>query len=107
MKQNIRIVFTHSGKHLWFTLFPTNVNGSIVFRECDELSIKLASSCITSSIGRFEFEDTHLEKWYSGTVVDYNPVSKLRTIKYDGEEDHCQFDITVDYIVGDLVVIDN
>ena len=40
-------------------------------------------------------------------MVDYNPVSKIRTIKYDGEEDHCQFDITVDYIVGDLVVIDN
>ena len=107
MKQNIRIVFTHSGKH----------------RPIDDLIQELASFIDSSShslytidpltlVGKkvnhkFELEDTHLEKWYSGTVVDYNPVSKLHTIKYDGEEDHCQFDITMDYILGDLVVTDN
>ena len=56
---------------------------------------------------KFELKDTHLEKRYSGTVVDYDPVTKLYTIMYDGEEDHCQFDIIVDYILGDLVVADN
>ena len=107
LKQNIRIVFTHSGKH----------------RPIDDVIQELASFIDSSShslntidpltlVGKrvnhkFELEDTHLEKWYSGTVVDYDPVSKLHTIKYDGEEDHCQFDITVDYILGDLVVTDN
>lgn len=40
-------------------------------------------------------------------VVDYDPGTKLHTIKYDGKEDHYQFDVTVDYILGDLVVVDN
>ena len=107
LKQNIRIVFTHSGKQ----------------RPLNEIAQELASFIGSTSASlkiidpftllgkrvhhKFELEDTHLEKWYSGMVVDYDPVTKLHTIKYDGEEDHCQFDVTVDYILGDLVVIDN
>ena len=33
--------------------------------------------------------EPNIERWYSGIVVDYDPISKLHTIKYDGEEDNC------------------
>ena len=48
-----------------------------------------------------------MDKWYSGIVVEYDSVGKLHRIRYDGEEDECQFDITVDIILGDLVIIDD
>jgi len=56
---------------------------------------------------KFELEGSREDKWYSGSVVEYNPVGKLHGIKYDGEEDECHFDITVDIILGDLVVLDD
>ena len=27
---------------------------------------------------KFELEDSHVDKWYSGIVVEYDPVSKLQ-----------------------------
>ena len=107
LKQNIKIAFTHSGKQRPLNDIIQEL-GSYIDSSSDSLKIVDPFTLIGKRVNRkFEVEDTHLEKWYSGTVVDYDPVSKLHTIKYDGEEDHCQFDITVDYILGDLVVIDD
>ena len=106
LKQNIKIIFTHSGKHR-----PLNDIVQELASFIDSTSGLLKTIDPFTLVGKrvnhkFELEDTHLERWYSGVVVDYDPVSKLHTIKYDGEEDSCQFDITVDYILGDVVVVD-
>ena len=107
LKQNIKIVFTHSGKHRPIDDI-INELASFIDSSSDSLNIIDPLTLVGKRINhKFELEDTHLEKWYSGTVVDYDPVTKLHTIMYDGEEDHCQFDIIVDYILGDLVVADN
>ena len=106
LKQNIKIAFTHSGKQRPLNDIIQEL-GSYIDSSSDSLKIVDPFTLIGKRVNRkFEVEDTHLEKWYSGTVVDYDPVSKLHTIKYDGE-DHCQFDITVDYILSDLVLIDD
>ena len=63
----------------------------------------------TSLIGKrvehkFEHEDTHEAEWYCGSIVGYDPSTKLFEITYDGEDNSCNFDIILDLIFGDLVI---
>jgi len=107
LKQDIRIFFSHFGKQRTLDDVVQELGR---FIESSATSLKFADGFLL--VGKrinhkFELEDTHVDKWYSGTVVEYDPVSKLHRIRYDGEEDECQFDITVDIILGDLVVIDD
>ena len=44
-------------------------------------------------------------KWYTGTVLEYDCHVKTHEILYDGEQDHCFFDLTMDLINGDLNII--
>ena len=107
LKQNIRIVFTHSGKHHPLKDIIQEL-ASFIDNSSSSLKIIDPLTLIGKRVNhKFELEDTHLEKWYSGIVVDYDPVSKLHTIQYDGEEDQCKFDVIIDIILGDLVVTDN
>ena len=39
----------------------------------------------------------------SGTIINYDPVTHLHEVTYDGE-DHRFFEIIIDIIIGDLVV---
>ena len=55
---------------------------------------------------KFELELTNELKWYCGTVFEYDSHNKTYTILYDGEEDHCFFDLTLDLLIGDIKVLD-
>ena len=37
-------------------------------------------------------------KWYDGTILSYDSSSKTHEILYDQEDDHCSFDIILDYL---------
>ena len=43
--------------------------------------------------------------WYVGTVIGYRVSDKAHCIKYDGEEEVCYFDLTIDFLNGDIVII--
>lgn len=43
--------------------------------------------------------------WYVGTVIDYRLSDKTHCIEYDGEEEVCYFDITIDFLNGDIVLL--
>ncbi len=45
-------------------------------------------------------------KWFTGTVLGYDNTTKTHKIKYDGEDDQCQFDLNIDLLSGDIKVID-
>ena len=51
---------------------------------------------------KFELEETQEEHWYYGSVIGYDPLTKLHEVSYDDEEEHCHFDLTQDLILGDL-----
>ena len=55
---------------------------------------------------KFELEETHEEHWYYGCVIGYDVATKLHEVIYDGEEEHCHFDLTQDLIMGDLKVLE-
>jgi len=53
---------------------------------------------------QFKINDTET-KWFKGTIVDYNRCTKKHTIKYDEEDDCCEFDLNIDLISGDLKIL--
>ena len=68
------------------------------------------SSCLPSEYASFiknskqDMDNTY--RWYLGTVIAYQPTDKTHCILYDGEEEACYFDLTVDFLTGDLILID-
>ena len=64
----------------------------------------------TSLIGtkvkqRFLDEVDGTPTWYSGTVIDYSHHEKAHCLAYEGESECCHFDLTLDFILGDLLVL--
>lgn len=46
---------------------------------------------------RFELtDDCHTVKWYKGTVLQYDKVTKEHTIMYEDEDSPCSFDLVFD-----------
>ena len=49
--------------------------------------------------------DSGEESWFSGVVVSYYVDNNTHEILYDGESEHCHFDLTQDIIDGDLKIV--
>ena len=56
---------------------------------------------------RFEIDNTSEVQWYHGTVIDYNDATKLHEIEYEGEEEHCSFNLRIDLLNGDIRVLES
>lgn len=44
--------------------------------------------------------------WYVGQVLDYCDQDKTHCIKYEREDEVCSYDLTLDFILGDVILID-
>ena len=55
---------------------------------------------------RFEVDNTGTVKWYHGIIITFDPSTNLHEIEYEGEEEHCYFDLTIDLFNGDIKVLD-
>ena len=108
LKRKIIIPFTHSRSQRPVDVIVQELADYI---DTSDLPLIVASTASepTSLIGKrvehkFEHEDTREAEWYCGSIVGYDPSTKLFEIAYDGEEDSCNFDIILDLILGDLVI---
>lgn len=102
--QDIRIVFSHARKqrplHELVKELSEYIDKNTLYSEY----IQDPSILVGKSIQhRFETDDSTV--WYNGFVVGYIPSSKTHEIKYEGEEEHCKFDLILDLLNGDLKVI--
>jgi hypothetical protein len=106
LKQNIHIPLSQCGKQRLVCDIQEDLEGYIVK---NPLPIVQPNALVGKHIKhRFEIEDSvECDYWYSGMIVDYDPNTHLHEIKYDGEEEHCFFAITIDIIMGDLIVENN
>ena len=50
-------------------------------------------------------EDHDSFTWYVGQVLDYCDQDKTHSIKYEGEDEVCSFDLTLDFVLGDIILI--
>ena len=55
---------------------------------------------------RFEIDDEGSVKWYCGKIVAFDASTNSHEVQYEGEEEHCFFDLTVDLVNGDIKVLD-
>ena len=104
LKQGIRITFTQSRRQRPLEEIIKNLSDFIAENPLD---IPDAASLIGRRIcHKFELAETHQEQWYYGCVLGYDVTTKLHEVIYDGEEDHCYFDLTQDLITGDLKILE-
>ena len=56
---------------------------------------------------RFQDEGADPESctWYIGEVIGYRDADKTHCIHYDGEDEVCYFDLTIDFLNGDIVLL--
>ena len=105
--QNIHITFTRSRRQR-----PIHE----IVRELSDYIERNSSKCSgyiqhpNALIGRqishkFKIGDAGEVKWYHGTVLNFDAATGNHEIIYDGEEEHCHFDLTVDLLSGDLKVL--
>ena len=105
--QNIRIVFSHSRKQRPISEVVKELSKYIDQNssECSELT-EDPNSLVGKRIShKFETDDTREIVWYHGSVIGYDMATKTHEIVYEGEEEHCYFDITLDLLKGDLKVL--
>ena len=107
--QTVPIVFTNHRKQR-----PVQ---DIVKELCDFLdqnTVPTEFECFvknpTSLVGRnvkhrFLDETANTLTWYTGTVVEYSCQDKTHCLKYDGESEYCHFDLIIDMILGDLIIL--
>ena len=90
LKRKIAIPFTHSRSQRPVDVIVQELAEYIDASDLPPIVTSLESEP-TSLIGKhvehkFEDEDTHEPEWYHGSVVVYNPSTKLFEIAYDGEQ---------------------
>ena len=56
---------------------------------------------------RFQDEDDDPESctWYVGRVIGYRDSDKIHCIDYDGENEVSYFDLTIDFLNGDIILL--
>ena len=105
--QKIHIVFSHLRKQrpvseILEELSEFIEQNPVGFSEFVQEPTSLVGKLISH---KFKIEDTGEVKWYSGTVISYNPATKMHEISYEGEDEHCHFDVILDLLIGDLKVL--
>ena len=100
LMQDVTIPFSHSRKKR-----PLNQIVKELADYITSLSHKDPNTLVGKDVKhKFKDEETGEEQWYSGNVIAYNPATKLHEISYNGEDEHCYFDLIQDLIAGDLIV---
>lgn len=49
---------------------------------------------------RFQDEESGIETWYCGRVIEYCTSKKIHCVIYDGDDNQYHFDLAVDFLNG-------
>ena len=108
-KESVNIPFTTKGKQ---RPLVDIIKQFSAYLQCEESRLSSGthdtdSYTPESLVGRrvlHRFEVEKEEKWFPGLIISYSPRSCLHEISYEGEEEHCYFNLIEDLLKGDLVV---
>ena len=107
LAQRIKIPFSQHGKQRPLTIIIKELADFFAANPHSGLETVLGdpSSLVGKEIlHKFQI-DSDEESWFSGTVISYNAKENTHEILYDGELEHCHFDLTQDIIDGDLKIL--
>ena len=103
LMQDINIPFSHSKRKR-----PLSQIAKELAIHINSLSNKDPNTMVGKQVKhKFKDEDTGEEQLYNGTIINYNPYTKLHEVSYHGEEEHCFFNLIQDLITGDLIINNN
>ena len=104
-KETIRIPFSQHGKKRPVATIASEL---MEFMASSELSSKCDIDPVTlvgqSIEHKFELDGGEFE-WFRGFVVNYDAETSLHEIVYEGEEEHCHFNLLEDLFAKDLRVV--
>ena len=109
--QSVPITFTSNHKQRPFTDIIRELHDVIVH---SDLSVEFVSflerpmTLIGKRIKqRFQDESNNPDNctWYEGTVTGYRASDKAHCVEYDEEEEVYYFDLTIDFLNGDIVIV--
>jgi hypothetical protein len=104
--QRIKIPFTHHGKQRPLAVIIKELADFIAANPHSGAENVLSDpSFLVGKEILHKFQtDSGEESWFSGIVISYNAEENTHEILYDGESEHCHFDLTQDIIDGDLKI---
>ena len=108
-RESINIPFTTKGKQRPLSVIIREFSTHLQCLGDHDGTESVASCTYTSDalVGRtimHKFEVEKEEKWFMGFIISYNPNTHLHEIAYDGEEEHCFFNLQEDIARGDLII---
>ena len=108
LAQKITIPFSQHGKQRPLSVIIKELAQFIVNNPHSRLDAETVLSNPTSLVGKeilHKFQiDSDKECWFSGVVISYDVQNNTHEIVYDGELEHCHFDLTQDILDGDLKI---
>ena len=110
LHQSVPIVFTSNRKQRPLANIVTELCD---FIENSTLPAEYSSFLTDPSflVGRrikqqFQDGESGATTWYCGTVLDYCVSKKTHSIVYDGDDNQYHYDLAIDLLNGDLIVVD-
>lgn len=103
LKQDIHIVFSRSRKQRPVNELLEELCDFIT-RNSDFPGIVFHPEALVGSRIKHRFEIDGEMEWYGGVVISYDESEKVHEIAYDGEQEHCFFDLTLDIANDDLII---
>ena len=102
--QKIPIAFTAKRKQRSITVVSKELCEFVDENPLPE-HIRNPTSLVGKKIKHRFLEETGGSTWYFGTVIDYSEQEKTHCLKYEEDSEHYQFDLTIDLILGDLIIL--
>lgn len=103
--QDIRIFFSHARKQRPLCKIVKELSDHICNNTSNSEYVQNPSLLVGQNI-QHRFETEHSTKvWYDAIVLRYDSTTKMHEIKYEGEEEHCNFDLVLDFLNGDLKIL--
>ena len=106
LAQKIKIPFSQHGKQRPLTITIKELADFIGTNPHSDAETVLGdpSSLVEKEILHKFQMDSGEESWFNGVVISYAE-DNTHEILYDGESEHCHFDLTQDIIDGDLKIL--
>ena len=104
--ENIRIYFTKGGKQRPLKQILVEFEEYLENNQNPTYLLADPSLLVGKQIShKFITEEGKKEVWYAGEVLDYNYKENVHVIQYEGEDQLQYFDLSVDLIEGDLIIL--
>lgn len=108
-RESINIPFTTKGKQRPLSVLIREFSIHLqCLGDCNGtqsvVSCTYTSDTLVGQTAMHKFEVEKEEKWFMGFIISYNPNTHLHEIAYDGEEEHCFFNLQEDLARGDLII---